>query len=189
LTKKHGIAQSTIDANLTVVPGNATNKEDVKTALSHNAAIIIDGLGGSAKFQMSLFQPFTIDQPSICADGMHMIIAALKDLQADGVLTTKPLIVTVSTTGISKTRDVPYLLVPLYHWVLAVPHIDKSEMEKAMAMASVASGGFYHRSSIASDRWSIARSRQGPGWMGEASECRCAAGGTWTCHWVHYQSC
>jgi hypothetical protein len=87
--------------------------------------------------QLSIFQPFTIDQPSICADGINIIIAALKQLQADGVLTTKPAIVTISTTGIGKTRDVPYLLVPLYHWVLAVPHKDKIEMEKTLAQASV----------------------------------------------------
>ena len=42
----------------------------------------------------------------------------------------KPLLVALSTTGISsQARDVPIAMIPLYHWILSVPHKDKKQME------------------------------------------------------------
>lgn len=60
---------------------------------------------------------------------MGTLLAALADLKP----AKKPVVVAVSTTGISNgPRDVPLLCVPLYHWLLAVPHEDKLEMERLL---------------------------------------------------------
>lgn len=49
----------------------------------------------------------------------------------------KPLMVVVSTTGISSHgRDIPLLMLPLYHWMLPVPHADKRQMEKLLLDAT-----------------------------------------------------
>ncbi len=49
--------------------------------------------------------------------------------------------VVISTTGISDHgRDIPLAMIPLYHWLLPVPHKDKKEMEKLLAL-EIASGG------------------------------------------------
>lgn len=48
----------------------------------------------------------------------------------------QPLIVAISTTGIGKSgrgpSDVPWLLAPLYHWLLASPHRAKRAMEDVL---------------------------------------------------------
>ncbi len=46
----------------------------------------------------------------------------------------KPVIVAISTTGLAtaKTRDLPVLMIPLYHWLLKIPHDDKQAMEEVL---------------------------------------------------------
>ncbi|OJJ46786.1 hypothetical protein ASPZODRAFT_132942 [Penicilliopsis zonata CBS 506.65] len=78
----------------------------------------------------------TLDNPTICQDAMRIILASARAVQkaqlldvADGVSNPKPRLVTLSTTGISSTRDLPCLMKPMYHWMLKVPHDDKHVME------------------------------------------------------------
>lgn len=137
LVKDHKIPQSTIDSNLTIVKGSATDLAPVKEVLSHNPSIIITGLGAAPVFQWSLTRPMSIDQPTLCGDAMQILVAAVKEVQEEGKLSTKPAIVCVSTTGISPSRDVPWLFYHLYHVLLAVPHKDKRVMEETLAAASV----------------------------------------------------
>ena len=112
----------------------------MKAVLAHDVAYIISGLGAAPKFQLSITRPVAMDQPTICGDAAHAILAALTELLAEGKITVKPVIVVISTTGLSKKQnDVPRLLGPLYYWLLVVPHIDKSEMERVIAERSVAS--------------------------------------------------
>ncbi len=55
------------------------------------------------------------------------MLAALRGLPYQS---KKPLLVALSTTGISSQgRDIPLAMIPLYHWLLAVPHKDKKAME------------------------------------------------------------
>ncbi|KFY31866.1 hypothetical protein V494_07909, partial [Pseudogymnoascus sp. VKM F-4513 (FW-928)] len=54
-------------------------------------------------------------------------------------------VVAISSTGISDFgRDIPLAMVPLYHWLLAVPHADKKAMEVALSegVMSASLGGF-----------------------------------------------
>ena len=71
---------------------------------------------------------------------MSVVLDALRELSkpsAKGETAIRPLLTAISTTGLSPTRDVPWLMMPLYHWMLAVPHADKREMEQLVQKAKV----------------------------------------------------
>ncbi|KAF2101489.1 hypothetical protein NA57DRAFT_72929 [Rhizodiscina lignyota] len=143
LESKHDVPATILDSYLTVIQGNIKSEEDVKKTLTVTDAlpdIILFGIGASPKLQMSLKAPATLDDPHVCAEGMKTVISALKDLQSQNIKLgpsgKKPLITTISTTGVSKIRDVPYSIYPVYHWLLSVPHIDKREMENVLVAAA-----------------------------------------------------
>ncbi|KAI5779361.1 hypothetical protein EDC01DRAFT_314660 [Geopyxis carbonaria] len=98
---------------------------------------VIFGIGGAPKFSPNPLRPFTLDDPSVCAEGMASVLAAMATTHPGA----PPFVVVVSTTGLAEggVRDVPLPLVPLYHWMLAVPHQDKKLMEERM-MAGVGAG-------------------------------------------------
>ena len=128
-----------MEAHLTVVQGNIKNEADVRktlTATNSLPDITLFGVGPAPKFQMSLKMPVTADDPEVCQSGLRTLLSALRSLRSQYPSGKRPLIANISTTGISKTRDVPLALGPLYHWVLAVPHIDKKEMEHLLVAAS-----------------------------------------------------
>ncbi|PHH59099.1 hypothetical protein CDD81_3794 [Ophiocordyceps australis] len=83
--------------------------------------------------------PWTLgmEEPHVCRKGIEALVKALKT-QRDtaGLSSWRPLVVMVSTTGISAHgRDVPLALVPLYRLLLHAPHRDKREAE-AQAQSS-----------------------------------------------------
>jgi hypothetical protein len=132
----HFISQKLLDANLTIISGNIDNVAGIKTVLEHNPSVIISGVGGAPKMQASLLHPFVLDQPTICADAAQNVVKALKELEAENKLTVKPFLVVIGTTGMSHSRDVPILFMPLYHVVLEAPHLDKGNMEKIVIGAA-----------------------------------------------------
>lgn len=78
---------------------------------------------------------FTGTDIHICEEGTRSILQALSELEKEGVESPigGPRIVLLSTTGISdKGRDIPIAMIPLYHWMLSVPHEDKKKMEDVM---------------------------------------------------------
>jgi hypothetical protein len=81
-----------------------------------------------------------MDQPTLCADGMRNLLDVLGGLQVEGTQFAaagmKPIIAVISTTGLSKTRDVPLAMLPFYRWMLAVPHEDKKAMEQELVDAA-----------------------------------------------------
>ncbi|MCJ1424588.1 hypothetical protein MMC29_002476 [Sticta canariensis] len=100
----------------------------VKSALSPNgqtASLIISGIG-----------IYTLGPVTICAEATTSILSALADLKS----IQKPLIVVISTTGITAgPRDVPLQQVALYKLALHKSHQDKTNMEQILAN-SVAEG-------------------------------------------------
>lgn len=69
---------------------------------------------------------------TICTIASSTILSALALLQPS----TKPLILVLSTTGISTgPRDVPLAFYPLYKMLLANPHKDKFAMENTLTDA------------------------------------------------------
>ncbi|EEH22973.1 hypothetical protein PABG_05184 [Paracoccidioides brasiliensis Pb03] len=138
LLLSQGLDQATIDANLTIIQGDAGDVEAIKRTLSPESnngrvvSTIISGLGATPKLQASLTKPLTIDQPNICESATTSILSSLAALQPSTATEqqSKPILVIVSSTGISSgPNDVAFMLRPLYH-LLAVPHEDKKKMEQ-----------------------------------------------------------
>lgn len=133
--KDKGVRTSALDQHLTIVEGNVKDVEAVKGALQLNGQVvdtIVCGIGGTPQLQWSLWTPVTLNDPTICQDAGNTILKALQELKP----AKKPLLILVSTTGISPRgmpRDVPLLFVPLYHWMLHIPHIDKHKLEDNLA--------------------------------------------------------
>lgn len=64
---------------------------------------------------------------------MKTLLQALRELN----LEQKPFMAIISTTGISEGReDVPLLMRPLYHWILAIPHADKKVVDQLVMEAA-----------------------------------------------------
>lgn len=139
LQEEHSVPTATLDQHLTVLQGNIMDEASIKSALTASGHLpdkIMYGIGGAPKFQASLIHPVTFDGPTVCGDGMGVLVSALKALQREGAALPpsgrRPVLVCVSTTGIDKVRDVPWLLIPLYKVALHVPHIDKKNMEATL---------------------------------------------------------
>ena len=116
---------------LIITTGDVNDIEPVKETLLCNGGLvnyIVCGVGGKPSFENPL-RP-TLDNPTICQDAMRTILAACRTLTANKTI-SKPSMVVVSTTGISDlVRDVPLVMLPLYHWMLKAPHEDKRVMER-----------------------------------------------------------
>lgn len=137
------ISEATITAHLTVYEGDIRDVNRVgktltvprKTSGETNTSgvvdIIISGIGGTPVFTPNPLRP-SLDDPTICQDAIATVLSALRAKAAagGGGRGTKPFLAALSTTGISaQKRDVPLAMIPMYHWLLAVPHKDKKEME------------------------------------------------------------
>lgn len=126
LLATHGISPETISSRLTVITGNIKDPVNVSQTILPATAIIVSGLGVSSVRKQGAWFP-VIDDWTTCQDGVSTILEVLRLRRAADV---KPLLVIISTTGISKFgRDIPLPMVPLYHCMLSVPHKDKEAME------------------------------------------------------------
>ena len=168
--EQQSVPESVVSSNLQIVAGSSTDITAVKSLLVHNPAVIISGLGAAPKFQANLVHPFTLDQPNICSDSMAVLLAALRELIQEQKLVTKPFVAVISTTGIDKRRDVPYLFVPLYRWALHTPHMDKKKMEnlaiqEAQKDDSVLSGFVTIRASLLNDNPAKGKDKVRVGWV------------------------
>lgn len=146
LEQNHNISAATLDSQLTIIQGSVSDLAAIKETLAPNgvpASLIVSGLGAAPKITWKHGIPnLAMDQPTICGDASVLVLNALRELRRDGVIseTQKPTIILFSTTGISKQRDVPYALMPLYHVGLKTAHIDKRIQERNFAAASMESG-------------------------------------------------
>ncbi|KAH7324563.1 hypothetical protein B0I35DRAFT_388414 [Stachybotrys elegans] len=114
--------------NLRIIQGNAKDAESVAQCLVKPDGSLVDAVVSTVggKFIPSRL---TIDDPQVCRLAMRALLDAIAQLRRQGAA-GRPLVVVCSTTGISCAgRDVPLLLVPLYHVGLKVPHEDKRIME------------------------------------------------------------
>lgn len=123
-----GVSKSSL-ANLEIVEGNAKDINSVKELLQTSTGMVdtvVFGVGAAPKLRLHIM-PVTLDDPNLCRTAMATLLSALNELKA----ATKPRLLVISTTGITRgPRDVPFLYIPLYHWLLHVPHIDKRVMEQ-----------------------------------------------------------
>lgn len=128
---------------LNVVPGDIHKPESIKVALvldSRPVDIVISTIGMALHMEgIKVASP----DHTICEVGTRNIIEKLSELETEykGAAASLPAasktkLVILSTTGISKKRDVPLAVVPFYHWGLAIPHKDKMKMEQVVTSSS-----------------------------------------------------
>ncbi|OBT49752.1 hypothetical protein VE04_10056 [Pseudogymnoascus sp. 24MN13] len=126
LLATHDISPETIASRLTVITGNVKDPDIVAQTILPTTSIIVSGIGVSPVWKEGAWFPI-LDDWTICQDGVSTILEVLRSRRTAAV---KPLLVIISTTGISKFgRDIPLPMVPLYHFMLSVPHKDKEAME------------------------------------------------------------
>ncbi|QIW99929.1 hypothetical protein AMS68_005447 [Peltaster fructicola] len=129
--------------NLTIIQGDVRDQKAVESALRINGVVvdtIISSVGSVPALRWSLTSPVSVVDATLCGDAAKVLVSALRSLKP----AKKPVVVVVSTTGLKRNnlpRDVPLAYVPLYHWLLHVPHIDKANMEKAVRDASAEPAG------------------------------------------------
>jgi hypothetical protein len=100
---------------------------------------IVSGTGAVPSFKGLI--P-SIEDPTICQATAATILKALTSIRESSPSSyRKPLLVVISTTGISEYgRDIPLTMVPLYHWLLKVPHADKKIMERMVRTEGASEG-------------------------------------------------
>ena len=128
------IPQSTLDTRLNIVQGDARDLATVTATVtppflstvspgSPVVDIIISGIGTPPKLSTNL-------DWTVCEGLAKTLVSALRSLSYTPQ--QAPYLTCLSTTGITDVaRDVPLLLMPLYHIALKSPHKDKRAMEAA----------------------------------------------------------
>ncbi|KAI1850975.1 hypothetical protein JX266_003640 [Neoarthrinium moseri] len=135
-SKLTDILQPASYPNLKVVQGNAHDVAALSQCLLASPGRLVDTVVTTIGAKLS---GMTIDDPQVCQKGMSALVEALAQLRRDGA-TGKPHIIACSTTGMSRFgRDIPIAMMPMYHFMLKVPHKDKIIMEDRL----VASGENY----------------------------------------------
>ena len=66
----------------------------------------------------------SMNDPTVCENAMKALLAAVRSLPFE----TRPFLVAISSTGISATRDVPYLLLHIYRGALKTPQIGRAHV-------------------------------------------------------------
>lgn len=144
LEQQHNVPSNILDTQLTIIQGSVKDIAPVKETLAPGnspASIIVSGLGSAPKLVFRLKLVEMVD-PKLVEEGVTVILQALRELRRDGTISAaqKPLLCTISTTGISETEDVPCLFRPGYHWGLAEAHKDKKIAERLVASAAMETG-------------------------------------------------
>ncbi|KAI9681619.1 MAG: hypothetical protein M1829_000816 [Trizodia sp. TS-e1964] len=137
-----GLSQATLDAQLSIILGDVHDVDAVVRALTIGGRavdVVVSGIGGTPKFTPNPLRP-TLTDPSICADAMAALTSGLAQVASSHPGTKGPVVVAISSTGLSETRDVPLALVPVYHLMLKYPHEDKRAMEETLVAAASAAG-------------------------------------------------
>lgn len=147
------LSLSEAPSNLNIIHGDINDIASVKRALLTSDGRLVDmvlSCIGTVP-DISLTGGFNLfGKIEICQIGTRNIVTALSDIRhkgeggdkhtMGGQRAKKPLLVVLSTTGItSASRDIPLLMVPFYHYVIAAPHEDKRAMEDYLKSSAVSS--------------------------------------------------
>ncbi|KAL9601672.1 MAG: hypothetical protein Q9219_002392 [cf. Caloplaca sp. 3 TL-2023] len=136
---KRGLSQALLDAKLVTIEGNAKDPEAVRNVLLAEKDQLVDhivfSIGGQPKLALNPLKPLTLDDPTVCQDSMLNVSNALRTIASSNQASKMPLLIAVSSTGVSESRDVPIVMKPVYVWGLAVPHADKRALEKHVVEA------------------------------------------------------
>lgn len=153
LTTK-GVPKETIATRLRIVEGDIlTNFDKVVETITlppniHSedkrfVDVILFGIGGYPR--ATIIPPFfTLDNPTICQDGMSAVLNALRQSPthySESTINNKPLILAISSTGVYRggeddPRDIYIPMLMIYKCFLSGPHKDKIAMEDVLTAAA-----------------------------------------------------
>ena len=133
-----GLSEDTLSRQLIVIQGDALDVAATKRTLTAGGGFvttIVSALGAKPKLTFNLWRPlqiFTVDNLTICGSATQTLFNALQQIYVEkpALTANKPLATFISTTGLTTgPADVPFWMRFLYHQMLAVPHVDKRNME------------------------------------------------------------
>lgn len=123
---------------LRVIQGDIRDISAIRSTLVTEMGKLVDIIVSSIGMVVKLKgTTLTSDDSKLCEEGTASILKGLGEVQKEGKKGAKdgkdPKIVVLSTTGISDAkRDVPLLMMPLYHLFGKIPHVDKAAMEEIL---------------------------------------------------------
>lgn len=129
-TSLESLYPGTPTSTLTIIEGDALDESAVSRALTHpsDPSRLVDTVVFSIGSAFDA-KKLSIEDLHICENAMKVLLSAM-DSVVERTGARYPRVIAVSSTGISdKGRDVPLLLVPLYHMLLSEPHEDKKKLE------------------------------------------------------------
>ncbi|CDR87459.1 uncharacterized protein SPSC_00554 [Sporisorium scitamineum] len=126
-------SSSTLSSKLRIVKGDALRLKDVSNAFTEaqqfggNVDAVLYAIGGSLVFSSNPFARPTLSPESICDRSIRNVTDALIALDQP----EQPRLVVISSNGLGKHGHslLPYLMRPLYSFLLRAPHVDKERME------------------------------------------------------------
>lgn len=123
-------------SNLNVVKGDIRDIASIKSTLILNNRVVDVVVSAIGMVIERVGLGYSSRDPTICEEGTKAILSAVSQLEKEKTVPVPvggPVFVLLSTTGISdKGRDIPIAMMPMYHWMLSVPHKDKKKMEETM---------------------------------------------------------
>ncbi|KAF8470823.1 hypothetical protein BDZ91DRAFT_551310 [Kalaharituber pfeilii] len=133
------LAERNVDPNaatdkkklINLVKGDAFNADDVRKIFEvagEGVEFVLFSLGGRPTFKNPLSPKLM--PPAICSRTINVFLPIFVERFPDP--TTQPRLVVISSNGLGHQghSDLPWLLKPLYGWLLKEPHADKEEMER-----------------------------------------------------------
>ncbi|RSL43638.1 hypothetical protein CEP54_014997, partial [Fusarium duplospermum] len=129
LTTNH-VSEEILRSQLIIVEGSSRDVAAVSKLLRHEPDIIFTGITSLPSFHWNPFRPISMQDTTITGDSAVAVVEALRELKSTNVVTNSPIFVPISSTGHSTQRDQPWLLIPLYLWLLPVPQADTAVLER-----------------------------------------------------------
>ncbi|KAI8981831.1 hypothetical protein BDF20DRAFT_818267 [Mycotypha africana] len=111
-------------SKVTIIEGDALDVVAVKETIRNTDVVIFSVGSGMDIMKRKMLQP------GLCKDAMTVLLEAMSQLSNDDVDSRPKHLVAVSTTGLDGMKEVPFLLQPLYKFLLHEPHQDKLAMER-----------------------------------------------------------
>lgn len=118
---------------LHLIQGDVRDISAIKTTLVTEKGMLVDVIVSAIGMAIKM-ATLAFDDPKLCEEGVASILKGLGEVEREGRRGAKdgsgPKIVVLSTTGISDAkRDTPIPMMPVYHLLAKVPHVDKAAME------------------------------------------------------------
>ncbi|KAH7130936.1 hypothetical protein EDB81DRAFT_845558 [Dactylonectria macrodidyma] len=132
----HGVSEEMIQSQLIIVEGSSRDLKAVVNLLRNDPDLIFSGITSTPKLNYNPFRPIGMNDTTITGDSAKAVVDALRELKSTNSISKSPIFVPISSTGHGSRRDQPFLLIPLYLWLLPIPQADTAVLEKVVRDAA-----------------------------------------------------